>query len=582
MGIRFGNSARRSVGALMVARMGVVARPAASVLGRKILQVNRVAIAILGCCSLVATGAAAGPMVFDDSYVLQTSNQGMFAPGGQSQSSWTYESGLLGASWGIYAGPKPESVPCCDDHLSLSSSGRIGIDVSAQANGGAIDVTLPVTTKLTIGDPVNGTMHVGGSSTFGKNSAFDKDPVITARAPSFKASLDGVFNLAVDITASAFGESRTVSLLPLPLQLFSDAGQFPLVGVDTSNKKPVSVFGYDLGVLSFGKEYQFRAGQPPCQGPKEADGTAPICSSDPISLARPVLYVLKPSKLEDFTDGTKNVIGPPSETVLTEIKDKEGVPKGVVLSISHNQDLLRGTLDVTGIAQYLLGFPIDVLNPKLKLVVDVPLIPTFTLFSISGSVFDLQAGLAIGETQSFSFTPELQVKLELDKPVTEWAYQSRIVTECAFVIFCTSKKVTELVKVATDTTVVTVDLGVGADLIFTGDAPNVLRRTYSIIDGQNFESDTSLSLDAVLAVQAGCISGSLAIYGSIGSVCAFPEEEFSTNLKNWNVKSTSFALGGFNTATFGDVPAPSTLWLLGLGLAGLAIRRTLAVWRRHG
>ena len=142
---------------------------------------------------------------------------------------------------------------------------------------------------------------------------------------------------------------------------------------------------------------------------------------------------------------------------------------------------------------------------------------------------------------------------------------------------------------------VTVDLNSGADLRFTGDAGNLIGRTFTMDDEQNFRSKASITINSERLLRAGCFEVHL---GTIGydAGCLFSyTDTFQAlgglndildlripqgSLDVGNVFDRSFALGGFNSVAFGadvpmpptpppGVPEPSTLWLALLGLLGL-------------
>ena len=568
----------------------------------KAFRPSRLTLAMMGCLCLSATQTFAAPTILNDVYTLQTTNQSMWGSGGQS--SWAYDTGFQGAQWGTYAGSAPAGgginaitgsqnvllfpalpgtpdvhVPavvtpgfcvwggaCVPDveitpaftipgipatpavygdtrtgaAVSVSSSGRVGVDVTAQAQGGGISVVLPVTTALSIGDTVNGQFHVGGTSSFGAGST------ITSTAPSFKAGVYGVINLdnSLNLEGCFIGAGCDNTTVNLNV----DPGQFSLVGLDTTKTKPVSVFGLPVPI-KFDKEYQIREGQPPCQGPATADGVEPVCDVSP--LAMPLLAVIKPTSLQDFTGGSFS---------------------GDVLSIANNTPVLRVTADLTGILQAALDFPADVLNPSLNL----------TVATISGSLLDVQAGVTLGMEQKFSLAPSLQVTLLFDKPIEEYDPTTQ-----------------QWVDEGTD---VTIDLAAGADLRFVGDAGVLVSRTYSMKDATNFTSNTSLSIDPTLPIKALCIDIELKLgLGGTGQQCAFQKEFKTTDLVDISAYSNRFSLQGFNTAQFGGVdstdpyvpstpdipplfdpttpfaffepsnpvPEPSSIWLTALALIGL-------------
>lgn len=584
MGIRFDKVATRSA----ATRKGIVTSAAVSVIRREALYASRVGLAILGCCSLLAIEAAADLVVFEDAYVLETVDQSMWSTG--TQESWNYDSGLLGKAWGTYSGEgaAPDTLrfdlmigsdgDFIDDRTgvdaTLYSSGQIGINVTAEANGGSVDVTLPVTTALTI-DSANGMMVVSGSNDFGAGAK------ITAEVPSFKAGVNGVINIENRI--AGLGCLTVGGCAGFNVNLPGvDLGQFPLVGFDTTSTKPISILGYELPI-KFGEEYEIRVGEPACQGPVTADGSPPVCPKSPVQIARPTLAVWEATNLQDF-DGN---------TVVGNVLSASNIDQA-----GNNQQLLSVTADLTGIAQSALGLAVDVLSPKASLKVLGK-----TVGSISGTLFNLQLGLALGETQELTFAPTLQATLEFDKRVNQYEYQSVYVGQSCHPLFywvCVDLYEDQLVQVGFGN-LVTVNLdGNQTVLRFDGESPNLLRRTYSIKESANFSSSVDLTLDPIMPIKAGCFEiKALGGLVDTGQKCLFDETFGTTGLFDYNIFSNNFSLAGFNVAEFGSplpgetgpgstpggsvsVPEPSTLWLFAIGIAGLAFSRKRTIGRRPG
>ena len=405
-------------------------------------------LALIGLFTVAAPAAMAAPLTFNDSYTLSTTNQSMWAPGGQAQ--WSYDSGFVGGAWGTYAGNAPVGggisaitgsenemitpripgipsshvpstrtctstawgdvctpelgnydIPGTPDipatyadtrsgaALGISSSGRVGVDVKAQANGGAIGVVVPVQTALQIADKGNGIFHVSANSVIAGAS-------ITSTAPSFKAGVDGIINLDNEFSATGCIIGAGCSSTNATVNL--DAGQFSLVGLDTTQAKPFSAFGLGIPQVKYDREIIVRAGaeSSECSASKASAGQSALiengvvpdpCATGP--LAQPAIGVLKVSKLADNTASNLS---------------------GTTLSLNSNQAVLRVTADLTGIAQYALGAPVDILNPELNLKVA----------TVRGSIIDVQAGVSLGMSQKFDFTPTLMATLEFDRDVEQW------------------------------------------------------------------------------------------------------------------------------------------------------------------
>ena len=554
--------------------------------------------ALASLLSALALPAVAAPTVFTDAYTLTTTNQSMWGSG--TQAGFSYDSGLLGAAWGTYGSSgvpasfglnaiigsantvlfpgTPEACawgyciggtdPITADTrtggaLDGTTSGQVGLYVTAQANGGGLNVSVPVTSSLTIGEAgANGIFHVSGTNALGGGT-------ITAIAPSFKAGLDGVLVLEASvkgtgcIALAGCTSSDPISLVDI------NAGRFSLVALDTSKTDPVSFFGLGWPYIQFGKEYAIRAKEPPCQGPPTQDGTPPKCPGQ--TFQTPAIGVVKVDNLGDLSGGTVNQN---------------------MLSLTTNQPVLRLTADVTGIAQYALGITADVLSPS----VDVPYIG-----SLGGTVINVQAGVQFGLTQEFDFTPRLLAELQFDKPVTEYvkkftgAYEQKCLINtpigCLLYVDDMTKPIFDVVAIDRGTTVA-VNLATGADLRFTSELGELLGRTY-FMGNNSFTSDSRVSIDPTLPIKAGCLEVDSKVPGFDGvEVCAFEKDYRTTDLASFSVYKNTFSLGGFDTATFmlagdagsdpqgGNVPEASSLWLTLLALGALRTGRVGAQTRR--
>lgn len=438
--------------------------------------------------------------------------------------------------------------------VGVESSGEIGVYVKAQADGGALAVALPITATLNIDDTPSG-FRVSGSSTLLSGAS------ISATAPSFRAGVDGLINLDTKIAAE--GCLALVGCEEFQENLNLNAGRFPIVGFDTlyrdpadGRPKPLSLAGINVPLPGVGSSFAIRAGGLPCQGPVTASGAPPTCP--PAPFAPPILAWVE-------ADTLSNASG--------------GAVVGGTMTLNHNDPVFRVTADLPGIGQTILGFPVDVLNPKFTYRVG-----TTPVVSVEGSIFDAQLGVQLGLSQRFQFTPELQVQLDFDKPVEELVGREWI----------------------TRNTSVTVNLDDGADLRFAGEAGQLLRRTYGIVDETNFETNWLVSIDPILRFKAGCL-GITVVIAPVFKECLYDEEFRTTDLFGVPVYENSFSLGGFSTSSFssliadlalddpaagggggdvgggggdvggggggGTVPEPSMFWLMLLATVGLAAAR---------
>jgi hypothetical protein len=446
--------------------------------------------------------------------------------------------------------------------ITLSSSGQVGIDVHAQANGGAIAVVLPVQTSLKIDDLGFGKFHVGGTNSVGAGAS------ISATAPSFKAGVDGIINIDNSISATGCFIGAGCSTSSADINI--NPGQFSIVGLDTTATKPFSAFGIDIPQVKFGKEIPIRAGTetPECTASKNNPGQQALienglvddpCASGP--LAAPVVAVLKVDKLTDHTGGSMI---------------------GDTLTLSSNTPVLRVTADLTGIAQYALGSPVDVLNPSLDLKVA----------TVTGSLIDVQAGIQLGLSQVFGFTPDLLATLTFDRDVLQYEQQQIGETvsesfdfgcwlgfanyECDGFNRVTRTPVYGMVAVNKGHTV-TVDLEKGADFAFVGGGGgDLLSRVYSVGNGANFNSNSLISIDPTMPIRAACFDLELKLgLGGTGNHCVLDETFGTTDLVDVSVFNNTFELTGFNDASFESdfrvgVPEPGSIFLISIGLFGLA------------
>ena len=143
-------------------------------------------------------------------------------------------------------------------------------------------------------------------------------------------------------------------------------------------------------------------------------------------------------------------------------------------------------------------------------------------------------------------------------------------------------------------TTVTIDLDKGADLQFTGEKGQLLWRSFTMDDSDNFRSVAGISFAGHERFQAGCLNASAVSFSF--NECLF-DQEYVLPFGDATVFDDSFALAGFNTVSFSTfderidplepplppgppnpTPEPSTLWLMLLALAvggHLARRRSL-------
>ena len=691
--------------------------------GKRLSKFRKSTLALAMLVSGTATFAA--PLVYNDSFTLSTSDQSMWGSG--AQTGWSYDSGLQGVKWGTYVGPNhgpakvgvdavsgssnttiipsicfwtPWGEQCTGSvtadtrtgaAIDLSSSGQIGVGVTAAVTGGGVSVKLPVKTTLQIGDAVGGKFHITGGATIdtAKGTA-----LISAAAPSFAAGVNAAVN--IDASLNAEGCFFLAGCSTSNTQLGFGFNQ-TLVAFNTANAPPVNILGYPLGT-HFGVDlagqvyksyYEVTPNKPPCQGPVTASGEKPSCATDgPVSAGGLVLAKIELDSLKNFSGNNFN---------------------GYSLSVSNTSPVLSANLNLVDIAQSIFGLQNNVVNPSVSL--NLPLLGSAVTVGLT--LADVQAGIVLGLKQKFEVEPALKVTLQFDKPVTEYvqvldhtvpspagykqvisftqsannilfaAYQQTsnypsqevldalkaggcrvyessdydgkvyvdhcspqkqsyestcigssdnncqvnpgqdvilkpgepfrldlpyYVRQCRIVdknpypwdsaqelygtvhaIDCYTPAVISELPAYVDVPVyrtetrdrgnfVTLDLDKGADLKFTGEVGQLIGRSFTMDDANNFHSKTDVNISFQTAIQAACLKAQAFVLSI--DACLY-DQTFNFSLADIDVFDRSFALGGFNTVAFdaftpppedpkdNNVPEPSTLWLALLALFGV-------------
>jgi len=502
-----------------------------------------------------------GALTISNDLTFMTADQSMWSEGGMAE--WRVE-GFLGTRWGTYAGGSAVDrsigidVGAGSVRGGLKSSGEIGVIPWAAANGGGVSIELPATVGLTLPDTVRPNSYFT-VSTFGLVSS---DALIATTAPSFSTGIDGLFNMqnrlygeaATFIGCGTFGVSACEweGGVNIPLQ----AGRFPLLGFDTTNDKPLNVFGVDFALV-FDDEYYIHV---------------------PAGPAYPFIY--------DADSGTTTKPPTPivGEIEVHRIEDKSGgTLDGNVLSLDTYQGIFEAQLSITGVLETLIGSP-GVLRKNIT-VFENPIMDIDAAYTLA----DVSTGPIIGMQQSFELDPGLAVRLLFDRPVTrlEWTQvgshiETRYIRQCFPVLGCIDIPIGQVlvpdyawVPVVYDTGIIEMLLGEEAELMFGHGFADLLRIEYFLNDPL-FSNYTAATIDPALQVQLLCAS-----FTGLGQACVYDETFQTQGLASLDVYSNSWVMGGFDSFAFDmqgqgprpAVPEPGTFGLLGLGLLGLGLTR---------
>ena len=499
--------------------------------------------ALLVLAVMCAAPAQAMQTAYDNSFTLSTMDQSLWSTG--AQASWSYDSGFIGANWGTYAnkpavsfglngitGSANAHVPgtggtipnplwglwyicpvfCGDEpakslpnpipyattdtrtgaSVGVKSSGQLGFNVKAAANGGGLDLSLPY--QATLLAPAPNEFVTGQLLRFGSSGSLAGNASMAVDAPSLNASVNGIIktNNTLSGTGCFFAAGCSSSSTPANINQ-----TFSIVAFDTTKEKPLTALN---GLLTL-----------------------------PVVLGQDL-----PIKAGAQTVG---------HVTLNAPSDRDGgTVAGNRLKLDTNQTILRTTADFGGIAQAALGVPGDVLQPSLDIGIG----------EIGATLINLQGGINLGMSQLLSFDAKVKVGLSFDQLVYDGA-GIELGKEVSF------------------------DLGSGIDLMFKV-RPTSLKYSFSMGADSLFTNDTGISVDPLFAVKAGCFNLSVA-GGVLADIeeCAFDKEYATNDLLRASVYKKSFAVDGFNSASFevALVPEPQTwaLLLAGLGFIGFMARR---------
>ena len=557
----------------------------------------------LSCLAVAGAQAAGDPLAgvsFSDSYTLSTSNQALFG----ASNGWSYDSGFVGASWGTYAGGNAVTgginaitgdahallvaaipgipgtagtapvkglcipfVGCGPDipgipgtpgtpgtpavygdtrtgaAITSSMSGRVGTDVSASASGGSIAVSLQATTHLQIGALVLNLPRKGfGEIQFPSYSSFivsatndiGSNSSLTVTAPQFKASVDGVLNMHNSFAASGCAVGAGCSSSSFSANI--DPGRFAIVGVDTSKNAPISVFGQS-SQLVYGKSYDLRVTGAECDG------------------------------------GCKNVGGVIYATIEAN-KPTGWTGTGTALAAPNSQTALKLSADLTGIAQAAANIPIDALSPSYGFG---------GVGKVSGTLVNAKATSGLSVDNSLKFTPHLMVTLTFSQDVVwfEKVSCSNNKTDAACAQTSNGRRVSEWFKPHNLGKTSVVDTTQDKQLGWAGAVGTLISRSYSMSTNvNNLSIDTSLGIDPVIPVKAGCFDIKLLSgLGETGVKCAYDNTFQTVGVQELKAFSSNIDIGGFNSATFTTpVPEPQS-WAM--FMAGLTLLPWLARRRRQ-
>jgi hypothetical protein len=376
--------------------------------------------------------------------------------------------------------------------------------------------------------------------------------------PSFTANVDAIMNF--DNTLSGTGCFLGAGCSSSSSSVNLDPGRFNLISLNTQDAHPISAFGLGLPIAKLDKTYTITT---------DADGNVCVSPCAKQVLQAPSLVRVTPYTLNNIVHGGIDAFS------------------GETLSASGQQTVISADADLTGIAQKLLGASTDVLNPSISFGAGI-----FTAGTISGKLFDAQAGVNLGLSQSVSFTPSLYSTLNFDEPVDLWQPELDF---CVTNHFGPKECFTVAAQWVNAGNSITIPLdGSGTLMRYDNTPGDLISQTYGIQDAVNndFAFRTGLTIDPNLLVQAGCFDFELAFdLGGTGLQCAFNTDFATTSLVDIGVDFSNFNLGGFNTVTVTDrdltpvesqpdvgsptttVPEPGTLSLLGAGALGLLARR---------
>ena len=498
-------------------------------------------------------------LVITDNLQFESSNQSMWSEGGTAE--WSVET-FVGTKWGTYAGEAAVNksigldVGAASVRGGIKSSGEIGIVPWAKASGGNIDISLPTQASITFPDSVSANTYFKVST----SSSIQSSANIVASAPNFKAGVDGLINMdnrlygkaATFAGCGTFGVESCTWSGGVDVDLF--AGRFSLLGFDTTEDDPLSIFGVNLPLISFDHKYLIHV---------------------PAGPAYPFIY--------DADTGTTTppftpVIG---DIIIHNLEEKSGgLIDGDQLSLSSYQGIFEAKLSITGVLETLLGSP-GVLQNEITVYEN-----SIKDIKAGYTLADVSTGPILGMQQDFNLDPNLAVRLEFDKPVTRLERtqvgshkETRdIYLEVCFpIVGCISiPNGTETVivpdydwiPVTYSNGMIEILLGDEADLMFGDGFANLLGMDY-FLNAPEFSNHTYASIDPALQIQSLC-----ARFTGLGQKCVYDETFQTQGLVAMDVYSNDWVMGGFNSVRFDrfgfgpqeTIPEPATLLLLLPGL----------------